>query len=101
MVRQPHQLNGHESEQTPGDHERQGSLACFSPWGHRVRHDLMTEQQPQPPSRVPPEEKPANPCLGSPSKQFTHMKHLPVFFLPIKQQLHVTQPSTLIQPDML
>ena len=30
-----HQLNGHESEQTPGDGERQGSLACFSPWGHK------------------------------------------------------------------
>ena len=28
-----HQLNGHESEQTPGDGEGQGSLACCSPWG--------------------------------------------------------------------
>ena len=27
------QLNGHESEQTPGDSEGQGSLACCSPWG--------------------------------------------------------------------
>ena len=26
-----HQLNGHESEQTPGDSEAQGSLACCSP----------------------------------------------------------------------
>ena len=26
-----HQLNGHESEQTPGDSEGQGSLACCSP----------------------------------------------------------------------
>ena len=26
-----HQLNGHESEQTLGDSERQGSLACCSP----------------------------------------------------------------------
>ena len=42
---QHHRLNGHESEQTPGDSERQGSLACCSPWGHRVRHDLVTEQQ--------------------------------------------------------
>ena len=32
-------------EQTPGDSEGQGSLACCSPWGHRVRHDLATEQQ--------------------------------------------------------
>ena len=29
-----HGLNGHECEQTPGDSERQGSLACCSPWGH-------------------------------------------------------------------
>ena len=26
MVRQHHQLNGHEFEQTPGDRERQGNL---------------------------------------------------------------------------
>ena len=25
-------LNGHEFEQTPGDREGQGSLACCSPW---------------------------------------------------------------------
>ena len=28
-------LNGHESEQTPGDSEDQGRLACCSPWGHK------------------------------------------------------------------
>ena len=28
-----HQLNGHESEQTLGDSERQGGLTCYSPWG--------------------------------------------------------------------
>ena len=39
MVGCRHQLNGHEFEQTPGDSERQGSLGCSSPWGHRVRHD--------------------------------------------------------------
>ena len=26
-------VNGRESEQTPGDSEEQGSLACCSPWG--------------------------------------------------------------------
>ena len=26
--------DGHEFEQTPGDGEGQGSLACCSPWGH-------------------------------------------------------------------
>ena len=28
-----HWLNGHEFEQTPGDSEGEGSLACCSPWG--------------------------------------------------------------------
>ena len=36
---------GHEFEQTWGDSEQQGSLACFSPWYRRVGHDLVTEQQ--------------------------------------------------------
>ena len=45
MVGWHHQLNGHEFEQTPGDSEGQGSLACCSPWDHKVRHDLATEQQ--------------------------------------------------------
>ena len=40
-----HQRNGHEFEQTPGDTEGQGSLVCCSLWGHRVRHNLVTEQQ--------------------------------------------------------
>ena len=34
MVGWHHRLNGHESEQTWGDGEGQGSLACCSPWGH-------------------------------------------------------------------
>ena len=29
------QLNGHKSEQTPGDSEGQGSLVCCSSWGHK------------------------------------------------------------------
>ena len=33
MVGWHHQLNAHEFEQTPGDGEGQGSLACCSPWG--------------------------------------------------------------------
>ena len=35
MVRQHHQVSGHEFEQTPGDSERQGSLVCCSPWGRK------------------------------------------------------------------
>ena len=31
MVREHHQLNGHEFEQTPGDSGGQRSLACYSP----------------------------------------------------------------------
>ena len=45
MVGWYHRFNGHEFEQTPGDSEGQRSLTCCSPWGHRVRHDLTTEQQ--------------------------------------------------------
>ena len=33
MVGWHHWLNGHGLEQTPGDSEGQGSLACYSPWG--------------------------------------------------------------------
>ena len=40
MVGWYHRLNGHESEQTLGDSESQGSLVCCSPWGHKeLEHD--------------------------------------------------------------
>ena len=42
MVGWHHRLNGHEFEQTPRDGEGQGSLACCSPCGCRVRHDWTT-----------------------------------------------------------
>ena len=35
MVGWHHWLNRHEFEQTPGDGEGEGSLACCSPWGHK------------------------------------------------------------------
>ena len=35
MVRWHLRLNGHEYEQTLGDGDRQGILACCSPWGHK------------------------------------------------------------------
>jgi len=35
MVGWHHQLNGHEFEQTMGDSEGQGSLACCSPRGRK------------------------------------------------------------------
>ena len=37
--------HGHEFEQALGAGDGQGSLACCSPWGHRVRHNLVTEHQ--------------------------------------------------------
>ena len=37
-----HRLNGHESEQAPGDSEGEGSLACCSPWD--CKESDMTEQ---------------------------------------------------------
>ena len=36
------QLNGHEFEQAPGVGDRQGSLVCFSPCGHK---ELDTTEQ--------------------------------------------------------
>ena len=35
MIGRHHRLNGHEFEQTLGDSEGQGSLACCSPWDCR------------------------------------------------------------------
>ena len=37
-----HRLNGSEFEQAPGDGERQESLVCCSPWGHK---ELDTTEQ--------------------------------------------------------
>ena len=42
MIGWHHRLNGHESEQTLGDNEGQGGLACCSPWGHK---DLDATEQ--------------------------------------------------------
>ena len=40
MVRCHYQLNGHEFEQTLGDSEGQGSLACCSPWSWKCQIQL-------------------------------------------------------------
>ena len=40
MVGWHHQLNGHEFEQTLGDREGQGSLACCNPQGLKSRTQL-------------------------------------------------------------
>ena len=43
MVGWHHRLIGYEFEQAPGVDDGQGSLACCSPWGHKVGHDWVTE----------------------------------------------------------
>ena len=46
MAGWPHQLNGHECEQTLGDGEGQGKPGVLQSMGsQRVGHDLVTEQQ--------------------------------------------------------
>ena len=42
MVGRHHRLDGHEFEQAPGESEGQGSLTCYSPWGHK--ESIMTER---------------------------------------------------------
>ena len=42
MVRQHHQLNGHEFEQSLGNSEGQGSTVCCRPWGYKELD--MTQQ---------------------------------------------------------
>ena len=44
MAQWHHQLNGHESEQTSGDSEGQGSLAPCSPWGQTWLTDWTTNK---------------------------------------------------------
>ena len=43
MVGGHYRLDGHEFEQAPWIGDGQGSMACCSPWGHRVGHDWMIE----------------------------------------------------------
>ena len=38
-----HRLDGREFEKAPGVGDGQGNLACYSPWGGRVRHYRATE----------------------------------------------------------
>ena len=42
MVGWYHRLNEHEFEQALGVDDGQGSLACYSPWGHKEQD--VTEQ---------------------------------------------------------
>ena len=42
MVGWHHQLDEHDFEQAPGVGHGQGSLACYTPWGHKESN--TTEQ---------------------------------------------------------
>ena len=74
MDRQHHQLNEHESEQTLGGSEEQGSLVHCSPWVHRVGHDLATEQQQPRENNIP-----LFPCWYQPQK-VNEAKFSPITF---------------------
>ena len=43
MVGQHHRFNEHEFEQTPGDSEGQGSLACYSLWGSKESDTRLSD----------------------------------------------------------
>ena len=45
MVGRHHLLSGHKFEQTPGEGQGQGSLACCSPWGRKESDMRATAQQ--------------------------------------------------------
>ena len=45
MVGWHHWINGYKVEQSPGDSEGQGSLACCSPWDHKESDTRETEEQ--------------------------------------------------------
>ena len=54
-------LNGHKFEQALEDGDGQGTLACYSPWGHKELGTTATEQQQQ---RCPPSnQRPSYPKL--------------------------------------
>ena len=44
MIREHHQLNGHEFEQTLGGSKGQRSLGCCRPWGYKELDMTGTEQ---------------------------------------------------------
>ena len=45
MVGWHHWLNGHESEQTPGDSEGPGSLVCYSSWDWKESNTTEWQEQ--------------------------------------------------------
>ena len=79
MVGWHHRLNGHEFEHILGDGEGQGSLACYSPWGHK---ESDTTQPPSMHTRiqteigVTPREVMSLPCPLSCSLNSLYLRDL-------------------------
>ena len=58
MVGRYHGLKGHQFEQNPGDSQKQGSLARFSPWGRKESD--TTERLNDNPKSINTHLKPSN-----------------------------------------
>ena len=70
MVGWHHQLNGHEFEQTPGESEEQGSLACCSPWAPKqsdTTEHLNNNNKPSLAHFIEPMAVPQMECQASPA----------------------------------
>ena len=78
MVGWHHWLNGHDFEQTSGDSEGQGSLACCSLWGCRVGHDWLNNNN----------LKVTVPLVSALSGLWT-IYHYPSHFLPSSQAVSI------------
>ena len=83
MVGWQHLLHGHESEQTQGDSEGQGSLTCCSSSGRRVGHDLVTEQH-----KKDPESQNQRVESGKGMKYYPTLPHISPGFLSLDWMMH-------------
>ena len=70
MVGWHHQLDGHEFEQTLGDGEGQGSLACCSPWGHKESDMTQLMKNAKVRGWIEARERVGNPSCRIPEKIF-------------------------------
>ena len=76
MVGWHHGFNGHDVEQTPGNGEGQGSLACFSPWGCKKSDTTECEQSLTRLLRTQNEEKKVSSINGTgQTRQLSHTIH--------------------------
>ena len=73
MVGWHHRLNGHESEQAPGDGSGQGSLACCSPWVAKSRTRLSDGTAAPYPGGLP------SVICGAPNRKATPKRRMDVY----------------------